>query len=157
MERTIKVTLSTAKEWYQKGGDLRAVALQAFSEEELRTKQLSAINLNKYHEIVNTYDRQHSRVKNLRTVIRELQIPMAAIILLHNLAYARNSQVHPKQPMVPEGETGYFINVTENSYDKRELPYTEIKFHTSVKYLGIPYFYKKEHAEEALAIVKELL
>jgi hypothetical protein len=34
-ERNITLTLDKAKEWYNKGGDLKQVALQAFTEEEL--------------------------------------------------------------------------------------------------------------------------
>ena len=34
-ERNITLTLDKAKEWYKKGGDLKQVALQAFSEKEL--------------------------------------------------------------------------------------------------------------------------
>ena len=34
-ERNITLTLNKAKEWYNKGGDLKQVALQAFSEKEL--------------------------------------------------------------------------------------------------------------------------
>ena len=34
-ERNITLTLEKAKEWYNKGGDLKQVALQAFTEEEL--------------------------------------------------------------------------------------------------------------------------
>lgn len=34
-ERNITLTLDKAKEWYKKGGDLKQVALQAFTEEEL--------------------------------------------------------------------------------------------------------------------------
>ena len=32
---TVQITLEKAKEWYKKGGDLKQVALQAFSEQEL--------------------------------------------------------------------------------------------------------------------------
>ena len=35
MERNITLTLDKAKEWYKKGGELREIALQAFSEREL--------------------------------------------------------------------------------------------------------------------------
>lgn len=35
MERNITLTLDKAKEWYKKGGELKEIALQAFSEEEL--------------------------------------------------------------------------------------------------------------------------
>ena len=36
-KRNIQIDLTTAKEWYKQGGDLRKVALQAFSEKELKT------------------------------------------------------------------------------------------------------------------------
>lgn len=39
-ERNITLTLSKAKEWYKKGGELREVALQAYSEEELTKVEL---------------------------------------------------------------------------------------------------------------------
>lgn len=34
-KRTIEISLETAKEWFKKEGDLKTLALQAFSEEEL--------------------------------------------------------------------------------------------------------------------------
>ena len=34
-KRNIQINLATAKEWYKQGGDLKEIALQAFSEEEL--------------------------------------------------------------------------------------------------------------------------
>lgn len=37
-ERNIKISLEKAKEWYKQGGDLKEVALQAFSEDELKDK-----------------------------------------------------------------------------------------------------------------------
>ena len=39
-ERTIKLTLDNAKEWYKKGGELKEVALQAYTEEELTKVEL---------------------------------------------------------------------------------------------------------------------
>ena len=36
-ERNITLTLDKAKEWYKKGGELKEVALQAYSEEELKS------------------------------------------------------------------------------------------------------------------------
>lgn len=35
-KRNIQIDLTTAKEWYNQGGDLRKIALQAFSEKELK-------------------------------------------------------------------------------------------------------------------------
>lgn len=39
-ERNITLTLDKAKEWYKKGGELKEVALQAYSEEELSKDEL---------------------------------------------------------------------------------------------------------------------
>ena len=39
-ERNITLTLEKAKEWYNKGGELREIALQAFTEEELTKVEL---------------------------------------------------------------------------------------------------------------------
>lgn len=39
-ERTIKLTLDKAKEWYKKGGELKEVTLQAYTEEELTKVEL---------------------------------------------------------------------------------------------------------------------
>ena len=39
-ERNITLTLDKAKEWYKKGGELKEVALQAYSEEELTKIEL---------------------------------------------------------------------------------------------------------------------
>lgn len=39
-ERTVKLTLDKAKEWYKKGGELKEVALQAYTEEELTKVEL---------------------------------------------------------------------------------------------------------------------
>lgn len=39
-EKTVAISLSTAKEWYKQGGDLKEVALQAYKEEELEEKEV---------------------------------------------------------------------------------------------------------------------
>lgn len=39
-KRNIQINLNTAKEWYKKGNELKEVALQAFSEEELTKIEL---------------------------------------------------------------------------------------------------------------------
>lgn len=36
-ERTVKLDLNTAREWYKKGGELQTVALQAYTKKELAT------------------------------------------------------------------------------------------------------------------------
>lgn len=52
-KRTIQIDLTTAKEWYNQGGDLRKIALQAFSENELQELPKSwkeYCNINPYLE-----------------------------------------------------------------------------------------------------------
>ena len=51
-ERNITLTLDKAKEWYKKGGELREIALQAFTEEELinTEKELTKVDLPKTFE-----------------------------------------------------------------------------------------------------------
>lgn len=41
--RNVNITLEKAKEWYKKGGDLKEVALQAFTEEELKEPSFQSI------------------------------------------------------------------------------------------------------------------
>lgn len=53
-KRTIQINLTTAKEWYNQGGELRKVALQAFSEKELKALPSS---WEEYCEINPYYDK----------------------------------------------------------------------------------------------------
>ena len=39
-ERTIKISLERAREWYNKGGEYKELALSAFSENEITTSAL---------------------------------------------------------------------------------------------------------------------
>lgn len=54
-ERNIILTFDKAKEWYQKGGELREVALQAYSEEELNPLPKSWEGYCKYNSIHTKY------------------------------------------------------------------------------------------------------
>lgn len=53
-ERTVKLTLEKACEWYQKGDDLKDVALQAFTEEEIN----NYLNAHKYPTSWDEYYKQ---------------------------------------------------------------------------------------------------
>ena len=50
-ERNITLTLDKAKEWYKKGGELKEIALQAYSEEELTKAELPK----SWEELCNNY------------------------------------------------------------------------------------------------------
>jgi hypothetical protein len=43
-KRTIAISLATAKEWYKKGGELREIALQAFSTEEITGLHITKVD-----------------------------------------------------------------------------------------------------------------
>ena len=47
-KRNISITIHKAKEWYNEGGELRKIALQAYSEEELTEIKLPKSNVLKY-------------------------------------------------------------------------------------------------------------
>ena len=53
-ERNITLTLDKAKEWYKQGGDLKEVALQAFTEQELNTLPKSWIEYCKMYPTIQT-------------------------------------------------------------------------------------------------------
>lgn len=53
-KRNITLTLDKAKEWYKKGGELREVALQAFTEEELNPLPRSWEEYCKYNSTLTT-------------------------------------------------------------------------------------------------------
>lgn len=54
MERNVTLTIDKAKEWYKKGGELREVALQAFTEEELNPLPRSWEEYCKYNSTLTT-------------------------------------------------------------------------------------------------------
>lgn len=43
-QRNIKISLTTAKEWYKKGGELREIALQAFTTEEITDLHITKVD-----------------------------------------------------------------------------------------------------------------
>ena len=43
-QRNIKISLATAKEWYKKGGELREIALQAFTTTEITGLHITKVN-----------------------------------------------------------------------------------------------------------------
>lgn len=53
-ERNITISLKKARQWYQQGGDLKQVALQAFSKDELNVK--FPTSWNEYNRNVNCKD-----------------------------------------------------------------------------------------------------
>lgn len=58
--RNVNVTLEKAKEWYKKGGDLKEVALQAFTEEELKGIDFKCITtMNDVLRVLNINDHEY--------------------------------------------------------------------------------------------------
>lgn len=55
-KRNIKISLEKAKEWYKQGGDLKEIALQAFSENELIRSNKFPSSWNEYNKNANCND-----------------------------------------------------------------------------------------------------
>lgn len=71
-ERNIILTLDKAKEWYNKGGELKEVALQAYSEEELTKAELPKT----WEEFCNNYPVQTGECfLSLRAAIEQAAYP----------------------------------------------------------------------------------
>jgi hypothetical protein len=74
-KRNIQIDLTTAKDWYKQGGNLREIALQAFSEKELKSLPTS---WEEYCEINNLNPRHdESNDENIytRNKMRNIVIP----------------------------------------------------------------------------------
>lgn len=65
-ERTVKLTLEKAKEFYKKGGEFRDLALSAFTEEELQEKTLP----NTWDEFCSKYGVQNEYYISLDSIIK---------------------------------------------------------------------------------------
>lgn len=56
-ERNVKISLDKAREWYNKGGELKEIALSAFTEDEITTSALP----NTWEEFCNMYQIEKDR------------------------------------------------------------------------------------------------
>jgi len=85
-KRNVELTLNKAKEWYKKGGELQEVALQAFSEEELKDNRSHSWEeyTNKKHNIgfcTNLYGNIDEINCNYKAVFPTLEYTNASVAL----------------------------------------------------------------------------
>ena len=149
-KRNLQVTINQAREWYEKGGEWRKLALSAFNEDEItKMDYLSYANLH-------APDRKPLTNK----VVEEKREEMGVLLKLHNLASIMN-----KGEVVSNDSPGYYIKVRQTI--KREdgrykIPkcmkfFLDVDCHKSIKHPGIAYFKYESDARKALEMLKSEL
>ena len=142
IERTIKITLDKAKEWFNSNNkSLREVALQAFTKEELEQVSIKEI-INQLLEESRDYNLTEIQQIQLESIKRRNDYNrISAPKLLRILATYFNTGFWRKK----EGDVGYFFYKKEpgfmttcgnNILDKQWC----ISSHTSVAYPTLVYF-----------------
>ena len=148
-ERTIKVSYETAKEWYNSGGVLRKISLQAFTEEELECPSIQAIiDMLRCRENLTTTQR------NQLAALKGRGNNISAPKLLRILAMYYNNGWQKEV-----GNTGFFLSKREfSSYggvvNRIGDDWSIIK-HESVNY-PIPYFKTEADCRKAFLYLKRL-
>ena len=150
-ERTIKVSLDKAKEWFNSGNStLKELSLQAFSKEELEIPSIiSIINTLKCRR--NLTDIQRNQLLSLKN--RSEQNISAPKLLRILAMYFNNSW---KKEI---GHSGYFLTKTNFNYcaykpNTLGNDWTIVK-HESVCY-PVTYFKSEEDCRKAFKILKSL-
>ena len=153
-ERYVTVSLEKAKKWYNSNNSsLKEIALQAFSEEELKQIDLKEIiNLLLSCELTTTQKIQLESLKNRKDITKT-----SAPKLLRILACYFNGEFWKKY----EGEEGYFFYKKESGFMNTYSPkiidkYWCISSHTSVCYPTLVYFEREKDCKKAYNIMKSL-
>lgn len=157
-ERTIKVTLEKAREWYNSDNSiLKTLALQAFSAEELNTVSFeyicSALFTSKYLNELTDIQKEQLRSIYRRKDYSKISAPK----MLRIIAQYFNNGWRKK-----EYDTGYFFYKKENySYNSHSDKYLDnngwtMMKHDSVVYPTIVYFKNEKDCREAFRILKEM-
>ena len=119
-KRNIEITLETAKEWYNSNLILRDIALQAFSEEELKYsfKNIKtfedAVKVLEYDKVaINNTIRDINCYSKASTAMFKLNIVRKALNLGQDLRLTKNPEhsnlYYPYNPFVTENQTYYNI------------------------------------------------
>lgn len=110
--RNVNVTLEKAKEWYKKGGDLKEIALQAFTEKELKPydfRQVTSFqnacevlkiptgDLSPLGYSLNTLDRKYTRAA---IAMMKLNIVRQALNLGHEMDFKKGTIWYPYTPAI---------------------------------------------------------
>lgn len=159
-ERNITLTLNKAKEWYKKGGELKEVALQAYSEEELRKVSLPKT----FEEFCDNY------------TINDNEAYFDSCGIIHHLVRSYRSSVYDKSTCPSEKSAEAHLALIQleqlrDCYRQGDIPdftkaiskYCIAKINKRIDVVESSYtsyflsFTKKEVAEEYLANFKPLI
>ena len=156
-ERTIKINIEKAREWYNSNlSSLKEVALQAFTKEELEGSKLEKIieTLISNHEVFGISDTQLIQLKAIQK--RKDIYNTSAPKLLRIIATCFSGGFWRK----PEGVTGYFFYKKNTIYNKDSANVLDSKWvissHSSVTYPTLVYFMTEENCREAYNILKSI-
>lgn len=114
--RNVELTLEKAQEWYEKGGDLKEVALQAFTEEEL--KELSFEHIKTFEDACFAVDLFPCEVNKQ---VREIKCISKASAAAYKLNIIRKALNKGKKTDFTKGAIWYPytpIVLPRNSYGK---------------------------------------
>lgn len=154
-KRTFELSKKTAREWYNQGGELRKVALQVYTEKELKqltyTDICDEIFLNEYFDLDEcsqitlrkVYDIAERVCPNNATSRRQLE-KLLAINMIVNVAKYLNEGWQPNWKA--SNQFKYFIkfdNLNEDFFIDNHIHYSSNNI----------YFSTKEKAEQAIKIL----
>lgn len=166
-KRTIQIDLNTAKEWYKQGGDLRQVALQAFSENELNTLPKSweeYCNINPYiipfeehclnfdDRVISTPIKNYKRIKNSHFIPSEERAKQ--FLTLNKLLQIRDYYNQGWKPDWKDDTKKYVIWSLENTLHPSVSIYVNNPFAFKTKKLRNEFL---QNFKEDLETIKELL
>ena len=166
-KRNIQIDLTTAKEWYNQGGDLRQVALQAFSENELNTLPKSweeYCNINPYiipfeehclnfdDRVISTPIKNYKRIKNSHFIPSEERAKQ--FLTLNKLLQIRDYYNQGWKPDWKDDTKKYVIWSLENTLHPSVSIYVNNPFAFKTKKLRNEFL---QNFKEDLETIKELL
>ena len=156
-ERTIKISIEKAREWYNSPiPSLKEVALQAFSKEELERPKLEEIievliNNHQEYKISDTQLIQLKAIQKRKDIYNTSAPKLLRILATYfNIGFWRK----------PEGKTGYFFYRKDTVYNRDSRNVVDsnwiISSHSSVTYPTLVYFENEKDCREAYNILKSI-
>lgn len=119
-ERTIKISLDKAREWYRAGGDLKQVALQAYTEEELKGNFKSIKTFDDACKVLGISDLEFKGSKNINWGKQDAQDTFNRWYALGKLSIIRKALNRGYEMKFTKGTIYYpyvfFIGKNCNSY-----------------------------------------
>lgn len=139
-ERSIKITLEQAREWYESGNNtLRALALSAFTEDEI-TFSLNYI----YNKV--------------RTISTSITIPKDEEEKYYTLAdLALIAKFFNNSWKKTMANTGYFISKKDPFFEADDYNGFSVLKHNDIIHAGMVYFKNKEDAIKAIKLLGDRL